>query len=71
MNIQALQPVARQPKHPSGATAVRVSELVFRGFVVYTFLLVLLRLPGSDRSDSLAAFDLVLLLLLSNAFQNQ
>lgn len=45
-------------------------ELVVRGAVVYGFLLVLLRLTGKRQVGQLAPFDLVLLLVLSNAVQN-
>jgi len=45
-------------------------ELVVRGAVVYVFLLVLLRVTGKRQVGQLAPFDLVLLLVLSNAVQN-
>jgi hypothetical protein len=45
-------------------------ELVVRAVVVYAFLLVLLRLSGKRQVGQLAPFDLVLLLVLSNAVQN-
>ncbi|MGE5233001.1 MAG: DUF421 domain-containing protein [Acidobacteriota bacterium] len=45
-------------------------ELVARGAVVYVFLLVLLRVTGKRQVGQLAPFDLVLLLVLSNAVQN-
>jgi uncharacterized membrane protein YcaP (DUF421 family) len=45
-------------------------ELVLRAAVVYFFLLVLLRLTGKRQVGQLAPFDLVLLLVLSNAVQN-
>jgi len=45
-------------------------ELVVRGVVVYVFLLVLLRITGKRQVGQLAPFDLVLLLVLSNAVQN-
>ncbi|HVT57125.1 MAG TPA: YetF domain-containing protein [Thermoanaerobaculia bacterium] len=45
-------------------------ELVVRGAVVYGFLLVLLRATGKRQVGQLAPFDLVLLLVLSNAVQN-
>jgi uncharacterized membrane protein YcaP (DUF421 family) len=45
-------------------------ELVLRSAVVYVFLLVLLRLTGKRQVGQLAPFDLVLLLVLSNAVQN-
>ena len=45
-------------------------ELILRSVVVYAFLLVLLRLTGKRQVGQLAPFDLVLLLVLSNAVQN-
>ena len=45
-------------------------ELVLRGALIYVFLLVLLRLTGKRQVGQLAPFDLVLLLVLSNAVQN-
>src|SRR2546427_8168712 len=45
-------------------------ELVTRGLIVYVFLLVLLRMSGKRQVGQLAPFDLVLLLVLSNAVQN-
>ena len=45
-------------------------ELVARSVVVYVFLLVLLRITGKRQVGQLAPFDLVLLLVLSNAVQN-
>jgi len=45
-------------------------ELILRGMVVYAFLLVLLRITGKRQVGQLAPFDLVLLLILSNAVQN-
>src|SRR5262245_65806211 len=50
--------------------AVPVWELIFRGTAVYAFLIVLLRLTGKRQVGQLAPFDLVLLLVLSNAVQN-
>ena len=52
--------------HPS----VPLWELVVRALIVYVFLLVLLRLTGKRQVGQLAPFDLVLLLVLSNAVQN-
>jgi len=49
---------------------VTVWELVVRSSVVYVFLLILLRLTGKRQIGQLAPFDLVLLLVLSNAVQN-
>jgi Predicted membrane protein len=45
-------------------------EFIVRGVIVYVFLLVLLRLTGKRQVGQLAPFDLVLLLVLSNAVQN-
>src|SRR5258708_26986554 len=45
-------------------------ELILRGAIVYVFLVVLLRLTGKRQVGQLAPFDLVLLLVLSNAVQN-
>lgn len=45
-------------------------ELVLRSAVVYGFLIALLRLTGKRQIGQLAPFDLVLLLVLSNAVQN-
>lgn len=50
--------------------AVPVWELVVRAVVVYAFLLLLLRITGKRQVGQLAPFDLVLLLVLSNAVQN-
>jgi uncharacterized membrane protein YcaP (DUF421 family) len=45
-------------------------EFVLRGAIVYVFLLVILRATGKRQTGQLAPFDLVLLLVLSNAVQN-
>ncbi len=45
-------------------------EFVLRALAVYLFLLVSLRLTGKRQVGQLAPFDLVLLLVLSNAVQN-
>src|SRR5690242_2184640 len=45
-------------------------EFVVRGVLVYVFLILLLRLTGKRQVGQLAPFDLVLLLVLSNAVQN-
>ena len=45
-------------------------EFVLRGLIVYVFLLAILRLTGKRQVGQLAPFDLVLLLVLSNAVQN-
>lgn len=45
-------------------------EFVLRAIIVYIFLLVILRLTGKRQIGQMAPFDLVLLLVLSNAVQN-
>jgi uncharacterized membrane protein YcaP (DUF421 family) len=45
-------------------------EFILRGAIVYAFLLVILRITGKRQTGQLAPFDLVLLLVLSNAVQN-
>jgi uncharacterized membrane protein YcaP (DUF421 family) len=50
--------------------SVSISELILRSVIVYAFLLILLRLTGKRQVGQLAPFDLVLLLVLSNAVQN-
>ncbi|MBS7777298.1 YetF domain-containing protein [Acidovorax sp. CCYZU-2555] len=45
-------------------------EFIFRGIVVYLFLLVFMRLTGKRQTAQYAPFDLILLLILSNAVQN-
>ena len=45
-------------------------EFVVRALIIYAFLLILLRLTGKRQVGQLAPFDLVLLLVLSNAVQN-
>jgi uncharacterized membrane protein YcaP (DUF421 family) len=45
-------------------------ELMARGVITYLFLLVLLRVTGKRQIGQLSPFDLVLLLVLSNAVQN-
>lgn len=45
-------------------------EFVLRGLIIYGFLIVLLRLTGKRQVGQMAPFDLVLLLVLSNAVQN-
>src|SRR5215467_6524319 len=45
-------------------------EFVIRGVIIYTFLILLLRITGKRQVGQLAPFDLVLLLVLSNAVQN-
>lgn len=45
-------------------------EFIIRGVVVYFFLIFILRVTGKRQTGQLAPFDLVLLLVLSNAVQN-
>jgi len=45
-------------------------EFVVRALLVYSFLLILLRLTGKRQIGQMSPFDLVLLLVLSNAVQN-
>lgn len=45
-------------------------ELIVRSAIVYIFLIVILRITGKRQVGQLAPFDLVLLLVLSNAVQN-
>jgi uncharacterized membrane protein YcaP (DUF421 family) len=45
-------------------------ELVLRALATYLFMIVLLRITGKRQVGQLAPFDLVLLLVLSNAVQN-
>src|SRR5271166_33513 len=49
---------------------VHWAVLILRAVLVYLFLIVLLRLTGKRQVGQLAPFDLVLLLVLSNAVQN-
>jgi uncharacterized membrane protein YcaP (DUF421 family) len=49
---------------------VHVGVLVLRAVVVYVFLLFGLRLAGRRELAQMTSFDLVLLLLISNAVQN-
>ncbi|MDP9004459.1 MAG: DUF421 domain-containing protein [Verrucomicrobiota bacterium] len=45
-------------------------EFILRGVIVYFFLIILLRMTGKRQIGQMAPFDLVLLLVLSNAVQN-
>ncbi len=49
---------------------VPVWELIVRSIAVYVFLIFILRISGKRQIGQLAPFDLVLLLILSNAVQN-
>lgn len=59
---------------PLGASLWKTSqpwwEFVIRALLVYGFLLLVLRLTGKRQVGQLSTFDLVLLLVLSNAVQN-
>ncbi|HEY7670380.1 MAG TPA: YetF domain-containing protein [Hyphomicrobium sp.] len=50
--------------------SIHWSEFVLRAVLVYIFLIVILRITGKRQVGQLAPFDLVLLLVLSNAVQN-
>jgi uncharacterized membrane protein YcaP (DUF421 family) len=45
-------------------------EFIVRALIVYLFLLVILRLTGKRQFGQMSPFDLVLLLIISNAVQN-
>ena len=45
-------------------------EFIARGVIVYFFLIFILRVSGKRQIGQLAPFDLVLLLVISNAVQN-
>jgi uncharacterized membrane protein YcaP (DUF421 family) len=45
-------------------------EFILRGVIIYAFLLIILRVTGKRQVGQLSPFDLVLLLVLSNAVQN-
>jgi uncharacterized membrane protein YcaP (DUF421 family) len=47
-----------------------IEQIIVRSAIVYVFLLILLRFTGKRQIGQLAPFDLVLLLVLSNAVQN-
>ena len=49
---------------------VPIWELILRSAVVYVFLVIILRISGKRQIGQMAPFDLVLLLVLSNAVQN-
>src|SRR5437773_12531152 len=57
-------------EHAMFTMAIPWWELIVRSLVVYAFLLVILRITGKRQVGQLAPFDLVLLLVLSNAVQN-
>ena len=45
-------------------------ELIARGLIVYFFLILILRATGKRQIGQMSPFDLVLLMVLSNAVQN-
>ena len=45
-------------------------ELILRGLLIYIFLILLLRASGKRQIGQMSPFDLVLLMVLSNAVQN-
>jgi uncharacterized membrane protein YcaP (DUF421 family) len=45
-------------------------EFIPRAIIIYVFLIILLRLTGKRQIGQMSPFDLVLLLVLSNAVQN-
>ena len=49
---------------------VSVAALVIRAAVVYAFLLIALRIAGRRELAQMTSFDLILLLVISNAVQN-
>ncbi|MEO6754628.1 MAG: YetF domain-containing protein [Chthoniobacteraceae bacterium] len=65
-------PATAAPSAPSGMWALSLPwwEFIIRAVIVYVFLLGLLRVTGKRQIGQLAPFDLVLLLVLSNAVQN-
>jgi uncharacterized membrane protein YcaP (DUF421 family) len=62
--------VASGVAHSLFAISLPWWEFVVRAIGVYAFLLVVLRLTGKRQVGQLTPFDLVLLLILSNAVQN-
>jgi uncharacterized membrane protein YcaP (DUF421 family) len=45
-------------------------KFILRGLIIYVFLIILLRVTGKRQIGQMSPFDLVLLLVLSNAVQN-
>ena len=52
------------------STSIHWWELIGRGLLVYFFLILLLRATGKRQIGQMSPFDLVLLMVLSNAVQN-
>ncbi|MGO9110495.1 MAG: DUF421 domain-containing protein [Thermoguttaceae bacterium] len=57
-------------EHALWTPVIHPLQFVLRAVVVYIFLLILLRCTGKRQVGQMAPFDLVLLLVLSNAVQN-
>ena len=49
---------------------IPINEKIIRSLVVYLFLLVAVRLAGKRQLGQMTAFDLVVLLIISNVVQN-
>jgi uncharacterized membrane protein YcaP (DUF421 family) len=56
--------------HIQWLPSVSYYELMLRGLVVYAFLVAALRMGGRRELAQMTSFDLILLLILSNAVQN-
>jgi uncharacterized membrane protein YcaP (DUF421 family) len=52
------------------AISIHWWELIARGLIVYFFLILVLRATGKRQIGQMSPFDLVLLMVLSNAVQN-
>lgn len=50
--------------------SIHWTELIARGLLIYFFLILLLRATGKRQIGQMSPFDLVLLMVLSNAVQN-
>jgi uncharacterized membrane protein YcaP (DUF421 family) len=67
--------VARAARYRVGMSHLLIPEapvgaLILRSIVVYAFLLLALRLAGRREIAQMTSFDLILLLIISNAVQN-
>lgn len=73
-DLAAVPPLLLEGALPVGASLWKLGqpwwEFVLRALLVYGFLLAVLRLTGKRQVGQLSPFDLVLLLVLSNAVQN-
>jgi uncharacterized membrane protein YcaP (DUF421 family) len=49
---------------------IPIAEKVIRSVVVYVFLVVAFRLAGKRQLGQMTAFDLIVLLIISNVLQN-